>query len=161
MARNKKYWQDRFGNVEHGAYHSDFDLRRIEDLDDNGLAILLTNVRGIDSLNLSETEISNDAIRLLTELEYIKKLSLQGCENIDEGCIATLNKLTSLTMLYVRNTGISINGLLQLDKLVNLKRLLFSASNEDSLQEKMLLMKERFPNCTFVIDSVPYRFEEE
>jgi len=161
MGRNNKYWQQRIGKLDTTPYHDYFDLRRIDDLDDEGLAYMLTHVKGINMLNLNETEITNESVKLLTTLEYVHELSLKGCYEIDGGCLESLNKLTTLTMLYVRNTGISIDDLMQLDGLTNLSKLLFSADDENALPEKMLLLRERFPNCEFVIDSVPYRFEED
>ncbi len=161
MPRNKKYWQQRFGTVNTEAYHHHFDVRQIPDLDDEGLAYLLTHVKGVNMLDLNETEITNASIALLTKLEYVNELRLKGCTEIDNDCITDLNKITSLQFLHVKDTGITIDGLLQLTALTTLTQLLFSADDTAAIKEKILLLKERLPHCSFAINAVPYIFEQE
>ena len=104
MSRNIKYWQRRFVNLaDMEPYHYHLDLRRIDDLDDEGFAYLLANVKGVDMLDLNETEITNKSITLLTRLEYVKELRAKGCR-IDNGCINDLNKIISLEFLHVKNS---------------------------------------------------------
>ena len=158
MPRNKKYWQRRFGTTNTIAYHHHFDVRQIPDLDDEGFAYLLTNVKGVNMLDLNETEITNTSIALLTKLEYVNELRLKGCTEIDNDCIADLNKITSLRFLHVKNTGITIDGILQLNALTKLTEILFSDEDTAALKDKMLLLKNRLPNCNFAINSVPYIF---
>ena len=129
MPRNIKYWKRRFGTANTIAYHHHFDVRQIPDLDDEGLAYLLTNVKGVNMLDLNEIEITNATIALLTKLEYVNELRMKGCVDIDNNCIADLNKIASLQFLHVKNTGITIDGLLQLTALTKLTELLFSADD--------------------------------
>lgn len=157
--RRKKDWKHRLANFltpDMAAYWHHFDLRPIWDLDDDGLEVALTHVKGIDMLDLNETEITNKGIQILTELEYIKELRLKGVHNIDDGCINDLNKITSLEFLHVRYTGITIDGVLKLDKLINLKKIIFTDENVDA--NKMLQLKEMHPNCEFLVNSKPYEF---
>jgi hypothetical protein len=158
MSRNKKYWQRRFGTPNTIAYHHHFDVRQIPDLDDEGLAYLLTHVKGINMLDLNETEITNTSIALLTKLEYVNELRLKGCTDIDNNCIADLNKITSLQFLHVKNTGITIDGILQLSALTKLTTILFSNDDDKDIKDKMLLLKDMLPGCSFVINSIPYIF---
>jgi hypothetical protein len=161
MPRNKKYWKRRFGAVNDTAYYNHFDLRPISDLDDEGFAYMLTNIKGINMLDLNETEITNASIALLTSLEYVNELRIKGCIDIDNNCIADLNKLTSLQFLHVKNTGITIDGILQLDALKKLTTLLFSVEDNENIEAKMQLLKNIFPNCEFIVNSVPYSFDDE
>lgn len=160
MPRNQKYWKRRFGNLEDNAepYAHHIDLRRIDDLDDEGFAYLLTNVKGVNMLDLNETEITNASIKLLTGLEYVKELRAKGCW-LDNACITDLNKITSLEFLHLKNTAITIDGILQLHALTNLKTLLFSADDVEAIKEKMLQLKAMLPTCEFVIDGKPYYFD--
>jgi hypothetical protein len=158
MPRNKKYWKRRFGAIGTTEYHHHFDLRPIPDLDDEGLAYLLTNVKGINMLDLNETEITNASITLLTTLEYVNELRIKGCTAIDDDCITDLNKITSLQFLHVKNTGITIDGILQLNALIKLTDILFSNDDDKDIKDKMLLLKDMLPNCSFVINSIPYIF---
>ena len=158
MPRNIKYWKRRFGTANTIAYHHHFDVRQIPDLDDEGLAYLLTNVKGVNMLDLNEIEITNATIALLTKLEYVNELRMKGCVDIDNNCIADLNKIASLQFLHVKNTGITIDGLLQLTALTKLTELLFSADDVAIINDKMLLLQKMVPNCSFTVNSVPYIF---
>ena len=140
-------------------YYHHLDLRPLSDLTDEGLDYILARIKGVDMLDLNETEISNKGIQLLTRLEYLKELRVKGCAQLDNGCAEDLNKITSLELLHVKGTGISIDGLLKLDALPNLKKLLFSADDPEVIKEKIWELKERLPGCSFVINSKPYYFD--
>ena len=159
MPKNAKYWKSRIKPVNTQEYYHHYDLRHIDDLNDDGLAYLLTNVKGINMLDLNETEISNASIKLLTTLEYVLELRLKGCAELDNDCVADLNKLTTLQFLHIKGTYITIDGILQLTQLVHLKELLFSADDVDAIKDKMLLLRNILPNCAFVVDGKPYSFD--
>jgi hypothetical protein len=159
--RNKKYWKRRLGNLitpGMAAYYHHFDLRPFSDLDDEGLEYMLTYVKGIDMLDLNETEITNHGIKLLTKLEYIKELRLKSVRDINDDCADDLNKITSLEFLHLRFTGFTINGVLKLTALTNLKKIIFSEDNAEAITNKMLQLKEMHPNCEFLVNSQPYEF---
>jgi hypothetical protein len=156
--KNLKYWKRRFGNRtdgDQGPYHHHLDYRGISDLNDEGLQYLMTNIRGVNMLDLNDTEISNESIRFLTGLEYVNELRLKECR-IDNDCVPDLNKLVSLEFLHVKDTRITLDGLLQLTALKNLKRLLFSAEETESIQEKMEQLSLMLPDCEFTINGKPY-----
>ena len=158
--KNNKKWKHRFGDlngkVESYCHH--LDLRRIDDLDDEGFAYLLTNVKGVNMLDLNETEITNASIKLLTGLEYVKELQVKGCY-LDNDCVPDLNKIPTLELLHLKNTSVTIDGLLQLTNLANLRTLLFSADDVEAIKDKMMKLKVMHPSCEFVIDSKPYYFD--
>jgi len=156
MARKTNYWQQRFGALNTEPYHHHFDVRQIPELDDEGFAYLLAYVKGINMLDLNETEITNASITLLTKLEYVNELRAKGCAEIDNDCIADLNKLTNLQFLHVKDTGITIDGLLQLNQLEKLKTLLFSAHDVAGIKEKLVQLKTMLPQCEININSKPY-----
>ena len=76
MKKNKK-WKHRFGDLlgKIEPYCHDLELQGIDDLDDEGFAYLLTHVKAVSIINLNETEITNESIKLLPALEYLKELS--------------------------------------------------------------------------------------
>lgn len=41
----------------------------------------MTNVKGVDMLDLNEAEISNKSIRLISKLEYVKELRAKRCHH--------------------------------------------------------------------------------
>jgi len=111
-------------------------------------------------LDLNETDITNESIKLLTNLEYVKELRMKQCRNIDNGCIEYLNKLTQLEFLHLKSTATNIDGLLKLNNLPNLKQLMFSEENVESIKEKMLQLKALLPGCEFTVNSKPWHFDE-
>jgi|GEM_PF-1814378 len=160
MARDKKYWQKRFGNPDRKPepYYHHLDLRPIDDLDDEGFAYLMAGVKGVNMLDLNETGITNESIRLISGLEYVHELRAKGCGLLDNGCIPDLDKINSLRFLHVRSTGITIDGLLQLSSLTKLETLMFSAEDLASIKEKLLQLKLILPGCELVIDAKRYYF---
>lgn len=159
MARDKKYWKRRLGKIEYtSSYHDHLDFRGIPDLNDDGLAYFLTDIKGINMLDLNETEITNDSIELLSNFEYVNELRLKGCNEIDDDCIPDLNKITSLQFLHIKDTAITIDGILQLNGLTNLRQLLFSVDDTAVIKDKMLLLHKILPNCNCTINSIPYVF---
>ncbi|HSC54288.1 MAG TPA: hypothetical protein VLC98_11720 [Phnomibacter sp.] len=162
--RDKKYWKRRFGDLGPETiepYYHHFDLRRFDNLDDEGFAYLLTSVKGVNMLDLNETEITNESIAILPRLEYVYELRLKGVYGIDNGCIPDLNKLDQLSFLHVNHTGITIDGLLQLTNLQALRTLLFTADDAESIREEILQLHALLPQCELVVNSKPQYFEEE
>jgi hypothetical protein len=161
MSRNKKYWQYRFGEPygKTQSYYHHLDLRNIDELDDEGFAYLMAGIKGVNMLDLNETEITNESIRLITTFEYIKELRAKGCHLLNDNCVTDLNKITSLEFLHLRNTAIMTNGLLKLSNLTNLKTLMFSADDIGAIKEKLIQLKIMLPQCDLVIDSKPYYFD--
>ncbi len=139
-------------------YQDHLDFRLFDNLSDDAFAYLMHNVKGVNMLDLNETDITNESIVLLTGLEYVNELRAKQCRNLNNGCIKDLNKLTSLVFLHVTYTDINIDGLLKLHDLLNLKTLMFSADDIEVIKEKLLQLKTMLPLCDLVINSKPYYF---
>ena len=163
MSRNKKYWKRKFGNLTDRIepYYHHFDLRPFTELDDEGFAYLLTNLRGVNMLDLNETGITDESIKLLTKLEYVTELRAKGIDGLTDACAEDLNKIKGLEFLHVKNTGITIDGLLKLKDQHQLRTILFSEIDVEAIKEKMLQLKAMHPTCEFVIDGKPFYFEGE
>ena len=129
--KTKKELERRFGKMAESMteYEEHIDFRSWEDFDDEAFAFVMQNVKGVNMLDLNETDITNDSIRLLTGLEYVHELRAKECRHLDDGCADDLNKLTSLVFLHLKSTNITIDGLLKLTNLSNLKTLMFSADD--------------------------------
>ena len=159
MARNTKYWEKRLGTeTTDSGFQEHMDFWGLPELNDAGLAYYLRDVIGINMLDLNETEITNEAIKILTTLLYIDELQLKGCVKIDDACIPDLNKLVSLKFLHLKDTSITIDGILQLKDLTDLSTLLFSVDDIAVIKDKMLLLQEMLPDCNFVVNGTPYVF---
>ncbi|HMK05629.1 MAG TPA: DUF6678 family protein [Ferruginibacter sp.] len=158
--KKDKELKRRYGKLAESmvAYYDRLDLRLLDDLDDDAFAYIMTNVRGVNMLDLNEVNITNESIRLISKLEYVKELRIKGCHYIDDECVAGLNKITSLEFLHLKNTAVTIDGLLKLNALTNLRTVLFSADDVDLIREKMLQLKKMHPACEFIIDGKAYYF---
>lgn len=159
MKKDKKL-KDRYGAVAAGMepYQHHLDLRGFDDLDDDVFAYIMAKVKGVNMLDLNEAEITNGSISLISKLEYVKELRAKGCHLLDDGCVADLDKITSLEFLHLRYTAVTIDGLLKLKNLTNLKTLMFSADDAEAIKEKLLQLKTMLPNCELVINAKPYAF---
>ena len=159
MARYTKYWKKRLGKIEYNSpYQDHLNLIGITELNDSGLAYFLKNLKGINMLDLNETEITNESILALSNLEYVNELRIKGCTDIDNSCITSLNKITSLKFLHIKDTNITIDGILQLHALTELATLLFSDDFNEVTNDKMMELKQMFPKCSFIVNSIPYVF---
>ena len=161
--RRQKELQRRYGKLADSMepYYHHLDLRPLSELDDEAFAYIMKNVKGVNMLDLNETEIGNKSITLLTSLEYVKELRLKECRHLDNDCINDLNRLTELEFLHLKSTAITIDGLLRLTALTKLKELMFSADDLESIKEKMLQLRQQLPGCAFTVNSKPWYFEEE
>ena len=152
--KRQKELKRRYGRLaaDMEPYYHQLDFRPLSELDDESFAYLIEKVRGVDMLDLNETDIGNDSIRLLTGLEYVKELRMKGCRQLDNDCVVFINQIPGLEFLHVKNTGITIDGLLQLSPNPLLKTLLFSADNPELMSEKIDQLHQLLPNCELVID---------
>ncbi len=150
-----------YGNVADSlvGYIDRIDFRFFDDFDDEAFKFLMRNVNGVNMLDLNETEITNESIKFLTILEYVKEIRAKQCRNLTDDCISDLNKLSDLTFLHVRSTEITIDGLLQLDQLKNLKTLMFSSEDVLNIKHKLIQLKLMHPNCEIIIDAKAYYFK--
>ena len=157
-AKAKKQLERRFGNLHEtlAGYHDRIDFRGLDDFDDEAFAWLMQNVKGVNMLDLNETDISNESISLLTRLEYVNEIRAKACHQLNNDCVDDLNRLTSLAFLHVKSTHISIDGLLKLNRLPHLKTLMFSADDTAAIKEKLLQLKTMLPGCEIVINSKDY-----
>ena len=140
-------------------YYHHLDFRGLDDFDDDGFAFLMEKVKGVYMLDLNETDIGNESIKLLSRLEYVKEIRAKGCHRLDNDCIPYLSQIPSLEFLHLKYTDITIDGLLQLIDLPNLKTLMFSAEDGEDIQEKLLQLHEMFPECELVANGKPQSFE--
>ena len=159
-AKAKKELERRFGKLSESmiGYHDHIDFRMLDNFNDAAFAYLMEKVKGVNMLDLNETDITNESITLLNNLEYVNELRVKQC-NLNNDCADDLNKLTSLVFLHLKNTNITIEGLLRLKNLTNLKTLMFSADETVTIKEKLLQLKTMLPQCEIVINSKTYYFD--
>ena len=158
MARENKKLAWRFGKMAASMepYYHQLDFRKFDDFGDEAFAYLVKNVKGVDMLDLNETEITNDSIELMTRMEYVKELRIKGCRQVNDDAIVFINKINGLEFLHAKGTGITINGLLRLSPDDTLKEILFSHESGEDIAEKMAMLLKKMPGCQFVVNGNPY-----
>lgn len=158
--KKEKELKRRYGKLAEGMepYYHHLDLRPLDELDDDGFAFIMKNVKGVNMLDLNETNIGIESMALLAKLEYVKELRVKGCRNLTNDCAVFINDIKGLEFLHIKGTGITVDGLLQFSKLHTLNELLFSAEDISSITNKLLQLKQLLPGCAFVIDGKPYSF---
>lgn len=156
----KKELERRYGTLAEAlvGYHDHIDFRFYDEFDDDAFAFLMKNVKGVNMLDLNETDITDESIKLLTNLEYIYELRAKQCRNLTNNCAVDLNKLTALTFLHLKSTEITVDGLLNLKNLKNLKTLLFSAQDVPSIRNELVKLKVMLLSSEIIINSKPYFF---
>ena len=159
----EKELKRRYGKLAESMepYYHQLDLRIFDDLTDEAFAYIMKNVKGVNMLDLNETGITNESIKLLTRLEYVNEIRAKGCHKLDNGCIPYLNQLPSLTFLHLKYTGITITGLLQLTNLPELKELMFSADDVNLIEADMQQLKALLPGCAFTVNGSSWSFASE
>jgi hypothetical protein len=72
-AKTLKMLKHRYGKLEASIepYYHHLSFQMFDDFDDDAFAYIIAKVKGVNMLDLNETEISNNSIRMLTRLEFV------------------------------------------------------------------------------------------
>jgi hypothetical protein len=158
LKKESQFWE-RFGFTktdEIPTHVNHIDLRCSKITDDE-LGILVSRINSVNMLDLNDTGITCKGIEHLAKLEHLSELRLKECSELNDDCIPFLNQLTTLTLLHVKSTNITIDGILKLDSLTNLETLLFSADSIDAIRDKLERLSAMLPKCELIVDGIMYR----
>ena len=122
-------------------------------INDDWLEKMVSVVKSIDMLDLDENEITNEGVLHLTKLESLKELRLKACRLIDNESLDYLNQMTSLELLHIGGTGITIEHLVKLSGLNNLKTILVSSDlDKETVREILSPIGNELPQCEFIVN---------
>lgn len=144
-------------NVPDGQEQTPAHLRRInfriwESVQDEHLSRMITRVRSVDMLDLDETDITDEGVALLTQMDFIKELRLKGIHSITDECIPYLNQVKGLELLHIGGTNITLEGILRLGPLKELKKLLVSLPDTEDTMENKQRIAALFPGCEVIVN---------
>lgn len=132
------------------------------DDDDEYFTILFDKVKIIHSLYFKETKITDETVRLISNVQQLKSLTLMKHPNITTQSLLYLNKLTDLEYLDIWNTEITVKDIHQLDQLKNLKELYVaslgyefsthSQMDNELILEEVIKLESILPNCKIYVD---------
>ncbi|WP_316842719.1 hypothetical protein [Pedobacter gandavensis] len=120
-------------------------------VDDEGIAKMITAVLSVYQLDLDGTDITNEAIRLLSKLEYVTELRLKECQGIDDGCVPDLYQIKGLELLHLGGTAITVPALIENGPFKDLKQLFISDDTDDkqALEELAILLPK---DCELIVN---------
>ncbi|MGB8192948.1 MAG: hypothetical protein WCF67_13555 [Chitinophagaceae bacterium] len=152
--RERYLWDKYFGienpdNLPIYVKHANF---RTSEIDDEGIQLMVKRITGIELLDLDETNITNEAVKLITKLEGLKELRLKGNHSLDNDCVEDLSRITSLELLHLGGTSVTVDGIEKLAALKNLKKLLLSADDNENVKDKLFGLAVELPDCEFIVN---------
>ena len=84
-------------------------------ISDNAME-LVGRMQELDRLQIRGTGVSDAGLSSLSALSKLKVLNLSKCANITDACIPDIEAIPSLKVIYVRESGISSEGIATLKK---------------------------------------------
>lgn len=144
-------WGESISNINELSYLNQFpNLKSATftstNLNDEGLAHV-SNCRGIENLNLQDTEITNDGLKYLQNLTLLKYLRLKENSQLTDDCIPHLIELDYLQNLQIQETSITENGLKKLTVLQRLDMLVIDVYNNNYTFDGLLQISRELPDC--------------
>jgi hypothetical protein len=115
-------------------------------LDDVGLTYV-SDVATIENLNLQDTKISNEGLRVLERLPNLKYLRLKENMQLSNECIPHLLKLKQLIDLGIHETSIDQYGLKQLAVMDTLTDICVDVWKDNYSFDMLLDLSARMPGC--------------
>nr|WP_143548172.1 hypothetical protein [Rhodopirellula sp. SM50] len=75
----------------------------------------LRDLQSIDSIDLSSSRVTDRGVKILSEMNHLKKLSLYDCQDITSHCVPDLSEMRFLDRLNVLKTAIENDPTLNQD----------------------------------------------
>lgn len=159
--KEEQFWNDFFyfnvpAHLDAVPLHLERANFRRYHVDDEGISMMMTAVLSVYQLDLDGTDITNEAIRMLTELEYVTELRLKNCEGIDDSCVPDLYKIKGLKLLHLGGTSITVQAMIEGGTFSHLKELFIDYEDQEIkvLQELAILLPK---DCELIVNH--QRFE--
>lgn len=154
--KEEQFWTDFFyfnvpAHLDAVPLHLERANFRRYHIDDEGIAKMITAVLSIFQLDLDGTDITNEAIRLLSKLEYVTELRLKNCKGIDDACVPDLYQIKGLELLHLGGTSITVPALIAGGIFKDLKQLFidYEAEDQQVLEDLAILLPE---GCELIVN---------
>ena len=119
---------------------------------------MVSRIASINMLDLDDAYITIKAVEHLTVLEHLAELRLKGCTELYNDCVPYLNKIKGLALLHLVGTHITIEGLVNMNTLIRLKKLFISVDPKQDITLQMQRLKKELPACDFYVNYQLYEF---
>lgn len=152
------FWKLHFGMNNLEEIPSEIGLLKMIEADatDTEIGYIAKRIKHIDEWNLNNSDISDDGVQHMLQLEYIRDLRLKSNRRLTNDCMTYLDQLTSLEFIHLGSTGVTVDGLLKIPHLTKLKEILISDPGTPDLAAKMRIVMTALPACRFIINSKEY-----
>ena len=148
--KEKQFWQTHYHFDKPSQLHENWEQIYAVDSnqDDDFFYFFTLRVTSIVDVYLKDTLISDKAVEYMLKFENLKSLFLRRHENITKASIPFFNEMKFLENLNVSRTQITLTDLCENLNNQSLKEVCLNAEeNEENLEEKLAILKERMPNC--------------
>lgn len=106
-------------------------------------------------LDIYEAPITRIGIQHLTQMACPKELRVKGCAELRDDCVADLAHIKGLELLHLGDTGVTLDGLLEL-RGGHLQTVFISSElPAPTIQERLHQLEQLLPGCEVVINHVP------
>lgn len=108
----------------------------------------------IPEMYLKCTLVTDEGVSHISKIKQLKELSLIDHRNVTKASIPYINQMQHLETLNILKTKITLSDLCENLNNQNLKTVFVSSEeNEENIDEKAFLLKERMPKCDIYLDT--------
>lgn len=151
----KKFWQTHYHFDKPSQIYNDWhQIWSVDGNDDDDFFYFFSlRVKSITEVHLKDTLITDKAIEYMLEFKELKELFLRKHDDITKKSIPFFNKMESLESLNITKTRITLTDLCESLNNQSLKEIFIdSEEDEENIEEKAFILKERMPNCNVYLD---------
>ncbi len=156
LKEEKKFWQRHFRIEKLEDIPKEWGIfKRIDsEEDDEFFYFLSLRVASISEIHLKQTLVTDEGIKHISKFKALEILYLRNHDKITKLSIPYFNEMKSLQSLNITETKITLSHLYEHLNNQSLKEVfLDSEDNEENIEEKAFLLKERMPNCNVYLDT--------
>ncbi|WP_438965965.1 hypothetical protein [Flavobacterium sp.] len=151
----KKFWQTHYHFDKPSQIYKDWhQIWSVDGNDDDDFFYFFSlRVKSITEVHLKDTLITDKAVEYMLEFKDLEILFLRKHDNITKESIPFFNQMKNLESLNITRTKITLTDLCELLNNQSLKEVfLDSEENEENIEEKGFILKERMPNCNIYLN---------
>ena len=117
---------------------------------DDDLERMVKQVKSINQLDLDETDITDEGMKHLIELDYLREIRLKGCRKITDIGMEYICQFKGLELLHLYGTAVTINGFDRIGELKHLNKLLVEADGKDPKLEEIFALLPK--DCELIVN---------
>lgn len=156
LKEEKKFWQRHFRIEKLEEIPKEWNsFKRIDsEEDDDFFYFLSLRVASILEIHLKQTLVTDEAVKHISKFKDLEILYLRNHDKITKLSIPYFNEMKSLQSLNITKTKITLSDLCESLDNQSIKEVFISSEdNEENIEEKAYVLKERMPNCNVYLDT--------